>query len=118
MVRISETWPRLMTGMIQLPGMPTPPASGLAPRNDTGPVEIQVMDERIDERDEPQDQHEGVLEQLDRFQPGEAFRGRSSRDLFLRRGVGEKQAVGGQGEGDDARHDECPARRLFQAPGP
>ncbi len=33
MVRSSETWPRLMTGMIQLPGMPTPPASRAAPRN-------------------------------------------------------------------------------------
>ncbi len=38
MVRISETWPRLMTGMIQLPGMPTPPAAALAPRND--PVQL------------------------------------------------------------------------------
>ena len=32
MVRSSETWPRLITGMIQLPAMPTPPAAGAAPR--------------------------------------------------------------------------------------
>ena len=32
-VRISAIWPMLMTGMIQLPGMPTPPASRAAPRN-------------------------------------------------------------------------------------
>ncbi len=38
MVSSSETWPRLMTGMIQLPGMPTPPASELAPRNN--PVQL------------------------------------------------------------------------------
>ena len=32
MVRISAIWPMLITGMIQLPGMPTPPASTGLPR--------------------------------------------------------------------------------------
>ena len=32
-VRISATWPMLMTGVIQLEAMPTPPASGAVPRN-------------------------------------------------------------------------------------
>ena len=32
-VSISEIWPRLITGMIQLPEMPTPPAAELVPRN-------------------------------------------------------------------------------------
>ena len=31
MVSISAIWPRLITGMIQLPGMPTPPAADWSP---------------------------------------------------------------------------------------
>ena len=32
MVSISAIWPTLITGMIQLPGMPTPPAAVAVPR--------------------------------------------------------------------------------------
>ena len=78
-VRISAIWPMLITGMIQLPGMPTPPAADVGAEKRAGPVEVQVVHGRIDERHEPEHQDERVREQLHRFEPGELARARWPR---------------------------------------
>ena len=54
MVTISAIWPMLMTGMTQLAGMPTCVFQECA-----GPVEVALVNGRIDEGDDEQHEHEG-----------------------------------------------------------
>ena len=73
---------------------------------DAGPVEVAVVNEGIDERDEPEHEDEGVLEEAERFEPGERFL-RAFRGAFRRR-VREREAEGGERERGDAGDDEGP----------
>ena len=57
-------------------------ANGFAAEKHAGPAKEAVVHEGIDERDEPEHQHERVLQQTACFQPGEFV---SGRDRFLRR---------------------------------
>lgn len=115
MVRISMTWPMVMTGMIQLPGMPGPPASGGGQKR-SGPIEITVKHEGIHQRDDPKHQDKGMPKQFHGFQPGQFFRAR----VFFRRGVRQSETVSRHDKRGDAGHDIGPAgggkqRRTAQA---
>jgi len=100
-----------MTGMIQLPGMPTPPASR-AVAEGAGPVEVTVEHKGIHQGHQPEDEDEGVLEPFQGFEPGEFFVRTFAR--FFRRRVGQQETEGGQREGSDAGHEVSPDGGGFQ----
>ena len=111
-VRISATWPMLITGMIQLPGIPTPPAEAAVPRNMPVQLKKQIVDRRIDERHEPEHQDERdaraastALSQASRWHAG----GRR-----LRRRVRQRQAEDRQQQRGDAGDHERPLRARLQ----
>lgn len=78
-------------------------ADGRAAEEAAGHDEVTVVDGRVDESDDEEDEEEGFFEEGDGAEPGEAaFTGLSG----LGRGVGEAEAVGGESEGRNARDEE------------
>ena len=76
-----------------------------------GPVEVQVVDRRIDESHQPQHQNERGGEQAHGFEPREACDAGSRRP---RRCVRQHQAEGRQHQRCGARDDERPLRAGLQ----
>ena len=71
-----------------------------------GPVEVAVVDEGIDEGDEPQHEHEGLLQEFDSLHPSLTAFG--TGDCFLRRCVGQQEAKSGQNQRGNTGYDEGP----------
>ena len=116
MVRISAIWPMLMTGMIQLPAMPTPPAARSAPKKRAGPVEEQVVHGGVDERHDPE--HEDERRGDSSFIASSQANFGAPASAGPRRRVGQRQAEGGEQERCRARDDERPLRAgLERRPG-
>ena len=78
-------------------------ADGGAAEEAAGHDEVAVVDGGVDEGDDEEDEEEGFFEEGDGAEPGEtAFTGLGG----FGRGVGEAEAVGGEGEGGDAGDEE------------